>query len=119
MKRREKGVVYIALYADDNIIIGNITTIDNAIEALKNKGLVLKIAEGLQDYFSCKIQFSIDKQRAWLGQPHLIQNMEKKFSGLCRIFGVTRLQIHLIFLLFGLWLKARTFSWKTKIIGWG
>ena len=45
----------------------------DAIEALKNKGLVLKIAEGLQDYLSCK-----DKKRAWLGWPHLIKNMEKK-----------------------------------------
>ena len=40
--------------------------VDNAIEALKNKGLVLKIAEGLQDYLSCKMKFFKDKKREWL-----------------------------------------------------
>ena len=63
-------------------MIGNIATIDDAIEALKNNGLVLKIVEGLQDYLSCKIKFSNYKKHAWLGQPHLIKNLEKKFGGL-------------------------------------
>ena len=42
---------------------GDIATIDDAIEPLKNKGLVLKIVEGLQNYLSCKIKFSDDKKR--------------------------------------------------------
>ena len=42
----------------------------------------MKIVEGLQDYLSCKIKISEDKMRAWLGQPHLIKNLENKFSGL-------------------------------------
>ena len=37
--------------------------IDDAIEALKSKGLVLKIVEGLQDYLSCKVKFSDDEKR--------------------------------------------------------
>ena len=37
------------------------------------------MVKGLQDYLSCKIKFSKDKKRAWLGQPHLIKNMKKKF----------------------------------------
>ena len=45
-----KGVVYLALYVNNNLIIGNIAAIGDAIEALKSKGLVLKIMEGLQDY---------------------------------------------------------------------
>ena len=48
----------------------------------KSKGLVLKIMEGLQDYLSCKIKISHDKKHAWLGQPHLIKNLESKFSKL-------------------------------------
>ena len=54
--------------------------IDDATEILKSNGLILKFVEGLQDYLSCKIKFSRDKRRAWLGQPHLIKNMEKKFD---------------------------------------
>ena len=54
MMKSAKGKVYIALYVDNNLMIGNMATLDNAIDALKNKGLILKIVEGLQDYLSCK-----------------------------------------------------------------
>ena len=64
------------------MMIGNIATIDDAIPALKNKGLVLKIVEGLQDYLSCKIKISDNEKRAWLGQPHMIKNLENKFGRL-------------------------------------
>ena len=37
----KKNVVYVALYVDHNLMIGNVATIDDAIEALKNNGLVL------------------------------------------------------------------------------
>ena len=82
MKKNANGIVYIALYVDDNLMIGDMATIDDAIEALKSKGLVLKIVEGLQEYLSCKVKFSEDKKRAWLGQPHLMKNTEKKFGKL-------------------------------------
>ena len=76
VKKRMKGIVYVALYVNDNLMTGDITTINDAIEVLKNKGLVLKIVEELQDYFSRKIKFSDDKKRAWLGQPHLIKDSQ-------------------------------------------
>ena len=47
---------------------------------LKKNGLVLKVMEGLQDYFSLKMKFSLDNKRTWLGQPHLIEKVEKKFD---------------------------------------
>ena len=77
-----KGIVYVALYVDDNPMIGNMAATDDAIETLKSKGLVLKIVEGLQHYLSCNIKFSSDKKGGWLGQPHLIKNMEKKLGKL-------------------------------------
>ena len=77
VKKSTKGIVHVDLYIDDNLMIGDIAAIDGAIEALKNKGLVLKIMEGLQDYLSCKIKFFEDKKLAWLGQPRLIKNLEK------------------------------------------
>ena len=77
-----KSIVYVAFYIDDNLMVGDIATNDDAIEAIKNKGLVLKIVEGLQDYLSCKIQFSDNKKCSWLGWPHLIKNLERKFGGL-------------------------------------
>ena len=82
VKKSTKPILYVALYIDDNLMIGNSATIDDAILALKNKGLVLKIMEGLQDYLSYKIKISDDKKHAWLGQPHLIKNLKSKFGKL-------------------------------------
>ena len=52
IKKITKGIVYIALCIDINFMKGDIAAIDDAIEASKNKGLGLKIMEGLQDYLS-------------------------------------------------------------------
>ena len=82
VNKSAKGIVYIALYVDNNLMVGNIATIHDVIKALKSKGLVLKIVEGLQDNFSCKIKFFDDKRHAWLGHPHQIKNLENKFGGL-------------------------------------
>ena len=59
-------------------MVGDMVAIDDTILALKSNGLVCKIVEGLQDYFFCKINFSEDEKRAWLGQLHLIKKIEKK-----------------------------------------
>ena len=77
----------VALYVNENLMIGNMATLYNVIEVLKNKGLVLNIVKGLRDYLSSKIKFFEDKKRAWLGQPYQIKNMEKSY----RMFGITSL----------------------------
>ena len=82
MSKSAKGIVYVDLYVDNDLMVGDIATINDAIEALKNKGLVLKIVEELHDYLYCKTKFSNDKKCAWLGQPHLIKNVKNKFGGL-------------------------------------
>ena len=63
VKKSMKGVVYIALYVDDNVMGGDVAAIDETISALKNNTLVLKVMEWLQDYLSWKINFSKDKKR--------------------------------------------------------
>ena len=78
VKKSEKSIMFVALYIDNNLMVGDIEAIDEPILALEENGLVLKIMEGLQDYLSCKIRFSKNKKRAWLGQPHLIENLCKK-----------------------------------------
>ena len=40
--------------------------------------LVLKIVDEL-DYLSCKIKLSDNNKKAWLGQPFLVESLEKKF----------------------------------------
>ena len=53
IKRDEKCIAYVWLYVDNNLMIGDIEVIDKAMTALREKGLVLKVVEGLQDYLFC------------------------------------------------------------------
>ena len=32
----EEGIIYVALYIDDNLMVGNMATMDDAIEVLQN-----------------------------------------------------------------------------------
>ena len=61
-------------------MIGHPKAIKDAIKEMKKFGLVLKIEDDLKDNLSCEIKFSADRKQAWLGQPHLISNLEKKFG---------------------------------------
>lgn len=56
---------------------------------LRDKGFTLKIEDDLKDYLSCKIEFTKNKKSAWLGQPHLIANLEKSFGN-----GVKNLKVY-------------------------
>ena len=68
------------IYVDHNLVIGHTKEEDKTIAQLQKEGLVLKVEENLHDYLSCDICFSQDKKQAWLGQPHLISNLDKKFG---------------------------------------
>ena len=80
LRENKSGLVLITLYVDDNLMIGHSEAIEETITQLKENGLVLKVENELTDYLSCKIKFTGDNTRAWLGQPHLIANLEKKFG---------------------------------------
>ena len=74
------GWVYIALYVDDNLTVGKEEAINEVIQELSDEGFTLKVKDDLKDYLSCEIEFSKNKKSAWLGQPHLIANLEKSFG---------------------------------------
>ena len=73
-------MVYIALYIYVNSIVGNHEATDEAIEILQKYGLGFTVVEGLQNYFFCGVKFSMDKKIGWLGQPHIMECLEKKFG---------------------------------------
>ena len=79
MKKNTKGIIYIASYVDDDLMIGNPEAIDKVLEQLKKNGLVLKVSDSLQDYLLCEIRFSQENKKAWLFQPSLIDYLEKSF----------------------------------------
>ena len=37
----------------------------------------LTVTNDTSDYLSCEVIFSVDRKKAWLGQPHLIKNLKK------------------------------------------
>ncbi len=36
--------------------------------------------DDLRDYLSCENQFNSDRTKAWLGQPHFLANLKRKFG---------------------------------------
>ena len=62
------------------MIIGDDSSIDNLINNIKKSGLKLTIEESLEDYLSCEIVFSEMHDRAWIGEPHLIQRLIERFG---------------------------------------
>ena len=80
MRKSEKGIVYIGLYVDDCLCIGDKEAINEVLELMKREGLSLKVEENLTDYLSCELTFDKKKEKAWLGQPHLIEKLRKKFG---------------------------------------
>ena len=69
-----------AIYVDDCLTIGTDEAIEEVINALKGHNFGLKVEDNLTDYLSCKIVQERDKGKAWIMQPHLIDNLEKKFG---------------------------------------
>ena len=79
-KKDSLGLVFMALYVDDCLTIGDTAAINATINHLKNKGLGLKITDTLTDYLSCEIKLNRKTKKGWIGQPHLIRDLEAKFG---------------------------------------
>ncbi len=77
-------------------MVGHPKAIDDAIEGMKKHGLILKVKDELNDYLSCEIKFSADKKKAWLGQSHLISNLEGILENWSKVTKHTRHQVHRI-----------------------
>ena len=84
MRRDDNGVVFIAIWVDDSLLVGHDKAIQQVVIDLKKKGLTLKIEGELDDYLSCEISFSRDGKRGWIHQPHLIKKIDKKFGSMVK-----------------------------------
>ena len=74
------GRVFIGLYVDDCLCVGKKEGILDVIEKIQKAGLNVKVEADLCDYLSCEIVFSANGSKGWLGQPGLMENLEKKFG---------------------------------------
>jgi hypothetical protein len=70
----------IAIYIDDCLTIGIDKAIEEIINALKGHNFGMKVEDNLNDYLNCKILQERDKGKVCIMQPHLIDNLEKKFG---------------------------------------
>jgi hypothetical protein len=80
IKHFNQGIVRIAIYVDDCMIIGDDLNIDEVIEELKGYNFGLKVEDHLTDYLSCRIITNFDNKTLFIMQPHLIKNLETKFG---------------------------------------
>lgn len=80
MRRTNDGVVFIAVWVDDSLLVGNQKAIDRTIQDLRREGFTLKVEGNLQDYLSCEITIDRDKKMGWIHQPHLLDKLEKQFG---------------------------------------
>ena len=78
--RETEKNAYFGLYVAENLLIRDPPANPEAIQDLKEKGLVLKIDDNLDYYLSCNIRFSDKKDRAWIDQPHLIAILQEEFG---------------------------------------
>jgi hypothetical protein len=74
------GIVIIAIYVNDCLIIRDDSKINEVIEELKGYNFGLKVEDHLTDYLSCRIITNLDDKTLFIMQPHLIKNLEVKFG---------------------------------------
>ena len=60
--------------------MGDLKAIERVIKDIISTGCTVKVEDDLSDYLICRIIFDTEKKKAWLGQPHLIKNLETKFG---------------------------------------
>ena len=79
-KKDELGTIFIALYVDDCLCIGDKKAVDDLVDRLSKLDLKLKVDRELKDYLSCEIHFASDRKSAVLHQGHIIRSIEKEFG---------------------------------------
>jgi Reverse transcriptase (RNA-dependent DNA polymerase) len=80
MKYSNHGIVLIAIYVDDCLMVRRESDINDVIEKMKNYDFGLKVEHNLTDYLSCRIFVNYEKNPTFVMQPHLIKNLEDEFS---------------------------------------
>ena len=80
IKHSELGIVMVAVYVDDCLVVGSESGIDDMINCLKNCDFGLKVEDNLTDYLSCKININQDTKTTFVMQPHLINSLIEKFG---------------------------------------
>jgi hypothetical protein len=76
-KKDENGTVYLCLYVDDVLCIGNSKAIDEAIKLIKTKYTIKEIGE-LHEYVGCTVYNKAEGIK--IVQPDIIKKLEENFK---------------------------------------
>ena len=82
-KKNEKGICIMSIYVDENFLVGHEEALDEAIDQIEFT-FNIKTQTEENDYLGCDFFISKDNKKGWLGQPHMIKSLMKKFGILQR-----------------------------------
>ena len=74
-----KSEIYMGTHVDDSLTVGKLEDIKKLQEHMNKEGLTTKCEE-VDEYLGCKVAFSKDGKKAWLGQPETIKKLEREFG---------------------------------------
>jgi hypothetical protein len=83
-RKNKLSTVVIAIYVDDNLIIGDEKAVNDVISQMKAFGFTMKVTDNMWDYLSCQIIFNADRSHGWVGQPHIYNKLDALFGHLVR-----------------------------------
>jgi hypothetical protein len=70
MKYTEHGIVFVGIYVNNCLVIGNENGIYDVINGLKTYKFELKIANDLKDNLSCRILTDYERKTTFVMQHH-------------------------------------------------
>lgn len=87
--------LYIAQYIDDSLTVGRLKDTLSLKQHMNDNRLTTKYDE-LEEYLGCRIVFSKDKNKVWLGQLETIKKLERLFGNEVKHLGNTQLEVQLV-----------------------
>jgi len=95
IRRNKIGLIIVSIYVDYNSCVGHKKALMEFVVELREHGLIIKVAEGLTDYMSCKIVISKDGKRHGLTSHTSLKSWKRRLKAWWRICKVTELQLPL------------------------
>jgi hypothetical protein len=79
--KNEHGIALLICYVDDcGLAYSSESVKEHVLKGIKEHGLNFTVMNTLDDYLSCEIVFNKAKDKAWVGQPHMIKKIAKTFD---------------------------------------
>ena len=78
-----------SMFVEDNFMVRDEEALNETINYIQSTFKV-KIYDNNSDYLGCEFIVSSDNKRGWLGQPHVVKSLDKKFGQLVQDVSPTK-----------------------------